>query len=97
MQERLAAEEWLAVATSMLGTVGLGVSSEDADQIDPKRTSLLGVVGLGVLFVLLPSAFSWINRWRDTQKRKHIANAKTLAIVYGLQVWLDPYWPAREA
>ena len=86
VQERLAAEEWLAVATSLIGTVGLGVSSEEGQGAEPGATSLLRVVGLGLLFVLAPTAYTSISRWRDRQKRKHIVHAKALAMIHGLQV-----------
>lgn len=89
MQERLAGEEWLAVAMSMLGTIGLGVSSEDPPQ-EGKTGAPLGtprVLSLGAFLLLLGSALVYGRRLTSPAGRKSAAGISTAASVYGLQVF----------
>ena len=89
MQERLAAEEWLAVATSMLGTLGLGVSSEDAPpKEEPVVLGLTRVVRLGFCFLLLGAAVLYGSKLTGTSKRKTLGSTGASASVHGLQVLL---------
>ena len=89
LQERLVAEEWLAVAMSMLGTIGLGVSSEDAPQEDKGESGLgLGrLLSLGVFFLLLGVTVLYGSRLTNPVRRKSPGGVSTAASVHGLQVF----------
>lgn len=85
-QERLAGEEWGAVLMALLGTLGLGVSSEEAAQpgFSLGKTAL---VTLGFLALLAGLMYGF--RLTALQKRKVVADARATASVRGLQVVLD--------
>ena len=71
----------------MIGTVGLGVSSEDKLPENDLVTFGPFRIGIVVLFLLfLTGAFAWGARLTATQKRRSVGGARTAASVYGLQV-----------
>jgi len=92
-QERLSTEEWLAVAMAAVGTLGLGVSSEDPPAADPLTPppppSSFGFgsfLSLAVFLAVLGAAVVYGSRLTTAQKRKSASGAKTAASVHGLQV-----------
>ena len=87
-QERLAAEEWGAVAMSMLGTIGLGVSTEE-DEEAGQPAATLGVARAAVIalsLVVLLGGLVYGSRLTTPQKRRSAAGARTAASINGLQV-----------
>ena len=88
LQERLAAEEWGAVAMSMLGTIGLGVSTvEDEGARQPAAT--LGVARAAVIalsLVVLIGGLVYGSRLTTPQRRRSAVGARTAASINGLQV-----------
>ena len=88
LQERLAAEEWGAVAMSMLGTIGLGVSTEE-DEEAQQPGATLGVVRAAVIalsLVVLIGGLVYGSRLTTPQRRRSAAGAWTAASINGLQV-----------
>jgi hypothetical protein len=89
-QERLVSEEWMAVAMAMVGTLGLGVSSEDPPAGDPSSPpaafGFVGFLSLAAFLVILAAAVAYGTRLTTAQKRKSASGAKTAASVHGLQV-----------
>lgn len=87
LQERLAAEEWGAVAMSMVGTAGLGFSSENVPQAEAE----LGIgrtLVVAIFLTALVAGLLYASRLASLQMRKSVAGARTAASVNGLQVWL---------
>lgn len=86
LQERLAAEEWMAVGMSMLGTLGLGVSSEETP--GKAELGLTRVVRLAFCFAFLGAAILYGSRIANPSKKKSAASAGMAASIHGLQVAL---------
>ena len=87
IQERLAAEEWLAVATSTLGTLGLGVSSEDPPQNQEAGSiGVTRVLRLGLCFLVLGALILYGSRMTSPVKRKSTGGSGAAASIHGLQV-----------
>ena len=95
MQERLATEEWLAVAMAAVGTLGLGVSSEDSPAADPSAPpaspsgfGLGSFLSLAAFLAVLAAGVAYGSRLTSAQKRKSASGARTAATVHGLQASL---------
>ena len=86
-QERLAAEEWLAVATSMLGTLGLGVSAEEPTQKQEAGSiGVMRVLRLGLCFLVLGALILYGSRMTSPVRRKSSGGSGGAASIHGLQV-----------
>lgn len=77
------------MATSMLGTLGLGVSSEDSpDKQEMAIGGFTTVLRLGVCFLLLGAGVLYGSRLTSPVKRKQATASGASASIHGLQV--DP-------